>query len=191
MKSLGMVITIWSVFFFMSVATFLVTNFDRPLAMTYFSWYIWGTITCESIKRCVTIQTYIIRIKLTLSNFVRIVNGGISRFKSMLSIVRGSVGFRSKLGIPVLMNGLRSSIASLRQSFTLSFRTASLQFHKDPIVICWGKYMNIIKVFEYFETYPENVIVAWLYLERFSLTQFSNFCANASLSSAVTEIGDV
>ena len=80
--------------------------------------------------------TYIIRIKLTLSNFVRIVNGGISRFKSMLSIVKGSVGFRSKLGIPVLMNGLRSSIASLRQSFTLSFRTASLQYHKDPIVIC-------------------------------------------------------
>ena len=137
-------------------------------------------------------STNIIRIKLTLSNFVRIVNGGISRFKSMLSIVKGSVGFRFKLGIPVLMYGLRSSIASLRQSFTLSFRTASLQYHKDPIVICWGKYMHIIiKVFEYFRTYPEYVIVAWLYLERFSLTQFSNFCANASLSSAVTETGDV
>ena len=76
--------------------------------------------------------TYMIKIQLTLSNFVRMVNGGISRFKSMLSIVRGAVGFRSKLGIPELMYGLRSSMASLRQSFTLSFRTASLQYNEDP-----------------------------------------------------------
>ena len=98
-------------------------------------------------------STYIIRIKLTLSNFVRIVNGGMSRFKSMLSIVKGSVGFRFKLGIPVLMYGLRSSIASLRQSFTLSFRTASLQYHKDPIVICWGKYMH--------NSYYQSIWVFW------------------------------
>ena len=101
-----------------------------------------------------TMSTNIKRIKLTLSNFVRIVNGGISRFKSMLSIVRGSVGFRSKLGIPVAMNGLRSSIASLRQSFTLSFRTASLQYHKDPIVICWGNYIWI-------NSYYQSIWVFW------------------------------